>query len=98
MAIRPSDVQVIDGKVSVVSHIMGVTPDEALELAAMIITAANEARKPEFEPGGYYLDADGDFFIRNDDNDGWTDDRHDTYSDGFPTRPIVRLVPETEVN
>lgn len=49
---------------------------------------------PEFVSGKAYEDADGDVFIRNRANDGWVDVDADKFSNGYPTRPLRRLVRE----
>lgn len=47
------------------------------------------------EAGKAYEDADGDVFIRTSAGE-WVDVAGDHWRDGFPTRPLRKLVPETE--
>ena len=72
------------------------SPKDAREIAAAIIAKADEADRPEFEPGKAYVDADGLVLIRNLANDGWIDVYGDFEDDDYAEHPVVKLVPETE--
>lgn len=54
--------------------------------------------EPEYEVDAAYVDADGEVFTRLDDDvEPWLFGRS-AYSEDYPTRPLVKLVPEYAAN
>lgn len=62
--------------------------------ADRIIRDVERHREPEYEPGGAYVDARGDNYLRSSIGD-WVDRSGTRHVGAFPARPLRKLVPES---